>query len=152
LFGSCAFYYAFKSKRALLNSRNDIEKAIRFKKTAQQLIIAGLLVTLLFLIVPYFLYVYQNELFQLINRPLINSTNLTSTSTTSTTTTRRLMYNSTRIVKTLISRTITTGKPIILRSYDKLNILIDHDLFKSLKVNTDLFQRLKITNQTLILN
>jgi hypothetical protein len=174
--GPIAFCYAIKSK---LLSLNDIEKSTRFKQTAKQLVIASLLVTFMFVLVPFILFMYQNEIFR-INQTLNNSTNLTTTSTTTTTTTNifttsssTLFTNSTRlyesnvyltkIFKTLIATTTTTtktttttttttSKPIVLRSYDKLNILIDHDLFKSLKINTDLFQRLKITNQTLILN
>lgn len=162
LIGPIAFCYAIKSK---LLSLNDIEKSTRFKKTAKQLVIASLLVTFMFVLVPFILFMYQNEIFR-INQTLNNSTNLTTTSTTTnifTTSSSTLFTNSTRlyesnvyltkIFKTLIATTTTTtSKPIVLRSYDKLNILIDHDLFKSLKINTDLFQRLKITNQTLILN
>ena len=51
----------------------------------------------------------------------------------------------TRIVKTI-------AEPSTPKNYDRLSILIDHDLFKSLKLNTDLFQKLKLSNESLILN
>lgn len=129
------------------------------RKASRQTIAAGFLISFILISLAVILFYFQSELVNLIQTNSTNSTfssfnqssqkeinrsNLTILKTNTIRTTVATL--SSRLTKDIWKITTT------LRNYDRLSILIDHDLFKSLKVNSDLFQKFKIANETLILN
>ena len=143
-----SLYFALKSKRSI-----DWQESSRLLRIARQWSVCGMILSFLLVYLPILFLIFGSELiniyqanstnvtdpkrsFFVINQPL-QTTQLSSSSRSSTLT---------RIVKTIAE---PSSSP---KSYDRLSILIDHDLFKSLKINSDLFQKLKLSNESLILN
>ena len=142
-------YYVIKSKRC-----DDRHESARLVRTARRTSLFIMILTLIFAFIPAIIYTYQNEIINLF-QPFNSTNNKTETIQTnvyamnsSFKTTHITAFSSstlTRVVKT-IAKTTTQ------KNYDRLSILIDHELFKSLKVNSDLFQKLRISNESLVLN
>ncbi len=143
-----SLYFAIKSKKSNLNW----QESSRLSRIARQWSVCGMILSFLLVYLPILFLIFGNELLSIYQ---VNSTNLTDSKRSLFIMDQPLQITQlasssrsstlTRIVKTI-------AEPSTPKNYDRLSILIDHDLFKSLKLNTDLFQKLKLSNESLILN
>ena len=143
-----SLYFAIKSKKSNLNW----QESSRLSRIARQWSVCGMILSFLLVYLPILFLIFGSELLSIYQ---VNSTNLTDSKRSLFIMDQPLQITQlasssrsstlTRIVKTI-------AEPSTPKNYDRLSILIDHDLFKSLKLNTDLFQKLKLSNESLILN
>jgi hypothetical protein len=143
-----SLYFAIKSKKSNLNW----QESSRLSRIARQWSVCGMILSFLLVYLPILFLIFGSELLSIYQ---VNSTNLTDS--------KRSLFimdqplQTTQLVSSSRSSTLTRivktiAEPSTPKNYDRLSILIDHDLFKSLKLNTDLFQKLKLSNESLILN
>lgn len=126
-------------------------------KSAYYSIIAGFSLSVLILL-TFLFYTYYYEFIALIQSDnqlyAGNITQLTPSSTTSNIKSNQTQSKKTSSVVTSsmsLMRALSSSashKQNTYKQYDKLSILIDHDLFKNL--NADLFQKLKLTNDSVV--
>lgn len=143
-----SLYFAIKSKKSNLNW----QESSRLSRIARQWSVCGMILSFLLVYLPILFLIFGNELLSIYQ---VNSTNLTDSKRSlfimdQPLQTTQLASSSRSSTLTRIVKTI--AEPSTPKNYDRLSILIDHDLFKSLKLNTDLFQKLKLSNESLILN
>jgi len=143
-----SLYFAIKSKKSNLNW----QESSRLSRIARQWSVCGMILSFLLVYLPILFLIFGSELLSIYQ---VNSTNLTDSKRSlfimdQPLQTTQLASSSRSSTLTRIVKTI--AEPSTPKNYDRLSILIDHDLFKSLKLNTDLFQKLKLSNESLILN
>lgn len=126
-------------------------------KSAYYSIITGFSITAL-IVLTYFVYTcyfqfivsIQSRNSSFVMSEIINKSNISQTSLPVEYTKKIELTSTPRVWLPKMQTTkIRSGKA---KQYDRLSILIDHDLLKNLKVNTELFQKLRLTNDSFILD